>query len=127
MRFLEASVDSCYDKKSMSGCRKKILGIFGGLLIIALLVVPYRETQVSYVPGPSSILVKRITTKDSGFMFLSRYLKIRGDWASPTTRAERNTHLNKTLFASEIGAILLAGTFDYLVFCLWLRRKRSDV
>jgi len=111
----------------MSSCKKKILGIFGGLLIAALLFVPYRETQVSYVPGPSSILVKRITTKDSGFMFLPRYLKIRGDWASPKTKAERRTHLNTTLFAAEIGAILLAGTFDYLIFCLWLRRKRSDV
>lgn len=121
---MEASVESCYDKKSMSGCRKKILGIFGGLLIAALLVVPYRETQISYVPGPSSILVKRITTKDSGFMPLPRYLKARGDWTSPKTKAERRTHLNTTLFAAEIGAILLAGTFDYLVFCLWLGRKK---
>jgi hypothetical protein len=127
MRFLEASVESCYDKKPMSSCGKKILGIFGGLLIVALLFVPYQETQVSYLPGPSSMLVKRITTKDSGFMFLLRYLKIRGDWTSPTTKAERHTHLNKTLLASEIGAILLAGTFDYLIFCLWLRRKRSGV
>ena len=108
----------------MGRCARRILLIFGGLLIIALLFVPYRETQISYVPGPSSILVKRITTKDSGFMPLPRYLKARGDWTSPKTKAERRTHLNTTLFAAEIGAILLAGTFDYLVFCLWLGRKK---
>jgi len=109
-----------------SRCGRKILGIFGGLLIIAILFVPYRETHIVYSPGPSRLLARRVTTEQRGYILLTRFLKTRGRWVSEKTKEERLRTLNKTMFAAEIGGIFIVGAFDYLLFCLWLGRKKRQ-
>jgi len=109
----------------MKACRKKVLWIFGMLLAVALLFVPYRETRVNVYRSGSSVLARRVTTKTDGHMFLLRFFKLRGLWIAKATGEQRNMVFNKTLFIGEISAILALGIFDYLLLCSWLKRRRD--
>jgi hypothetical protein len=109
----------------MKACRKKVLGIFGMLLVAALLFVPYHQTRVNIYRSSSSVIARRVTTQTDGHMFLLRFLKLRGHWVANATGEQRNMIFNKTLFIGEISAILSLGIFDYFLFCLWLGRRRA--
>ncbi|MCX6562872.1 MAG: hypothetical protein NTU60_04615 [Candidatus Aminicenantes bacterium] len=111
----------------MNPCGKKIVVIFVFLLLLVLLFVPYRETRINIYQGSASLLARRITTTSSGHMFLPRFLKLRGHWTSQATGEQRHTLLNTTLFAGEIAVLLFLAVFDHLVFCVWIRRRRSGV
>lgn len=111
----------------MSPCRKKVGIIFGGLIFLALLLVPYRETKVDVSRITSTVLARRVTTVTNGHMFLPRFLKTRGRWEAPATGQQRTTVLNTKLFVGEIAVLLFLAVFDDLVFCVWVRRRRRTV
>jgi hypothetical protein len=110
----------------VKGCGKRILAGFGLLLAAAILAVPYREADVVVTQeGRRATFATRTTTVNEGYMFLPRFLKRRGDWSSPLTRAERHTALRTGLYTAEIGVVIILGIGDYLIFCRWLRRRRG--
>ncbi len=109
----------------MNPCRKKVAVVFGFLILLAILFVPYKETKVDVSRITSTVLARRITTVTNGHMFLPRFLKNRGHWVSQTTGHQRTTILNTTLFAGEISVLLFLAIFDDLVFCVWMRRRRK--
>lgn len=120
----------------MSGCKRSILLIFGALLFIAILIVPYNSTHVSFKTDPYSRDKLRITTKKSGYLFLPHYLSLRSRKSQPLKAKSywsRDEDIgwdlyefNSNLFIIEIAIIMLAGGFDYIIFCrVLLRHKRK--
>jgi len=109
----------------MNACGKKVVKIFGALLLLAVLFVPYKQTKVDVYQSGSAFLTRRVTSVSRGHMFLPRFLKTMGTWVSQETGAKRTTILNTNLLAGEIGLLLFLAVFDHLVFCVWMRRRRE--
>lgn len=109
----------------MNPCGKKVAVIFGFLILLAVLFVPYKETKINISRMSSSLLARRITTTSSGHMFLPRFFKLRGHWTSQATGEKRHTLLNAKLLVGEIAVLLFLAVFDHLVFCVWIRRRRA--
>jgi hypothetical protein len=108
----------------MNTCRLKIIVVFGVLLVLVVVFfVPYRRITVSTQSGPSGIGT-RTTLEDSGSMALYNFLKIRGKKLSERTGATIATTLRGNIYAFRIGAVILLGIIDYLLFCGWLRREK---
>jgi len=122
-------------KYMISHCKRNVFLIFGGLFITAVLIVPYNSTRVTYRTDSYSRNKLRITTKKSGFLFLPRYLKIRAGKPrdlEPKSFRFRDEDIewsmyrfNTKLFIIEIVIIILAAGFDYIIFCVVLRRSRG--
>jgi hypothetical protein len=107
----------------VSGCGRKILFIFGGLLVAAgFLFIPYRQTTTSTQYNSSGIGT-RTTYVNNGFMNLPLFLRVRGKQISARTGAMITTTLRARMFAYEIGGIVVLGAFDYILFCARIRRK----
>jgi len=110
----------------MNKCRLKILVFFGALLIIVVLFfVPYRRTWVSTQSGPSGIGTQT-TMEETRSTALYSLLKMRGERLSERTGAKVTTTLRGNVYALRIGAVILLGIFDYLLFCCWLRREKHQ-
>ena len=111
---------------SPQACRRRVFLFFGALLVAAILAVPYRETHVIVSQeGRRASFAKKTTTVAEGYMLLPRFLVRQGDWASAYTREELKVTMRVTLYAVEIGAVLVLGVLDYLFFCLRRPRKRG--
>ena len=107
-------------------CRRKVFLFFGALFIVAVLAVPYREMHITVAQeGRWASYATKTTSVAEGYMFLPRFLNRQGDWASAYTREEIRVALRATLYAAEIGAVVLLGILDYLFFCFWRPRKHS--
>jgi len=110
--------------KTMSPCRKRVLRIFGALLLLAALFVPYRAIHLSYKRNFGTNLIWRTTTKQSGYMFLPRFLKATAVKVPAKDRDQSVYSLNKKMLLAEIAIILFLGALDYFLFCALLRRTR---
>lgn len=108
----------------MGTCKKNILLIFGSLLIIAVLFVPYNSTHVTVKDksSPYSGIKLRTTARKSGYMFLPQLFKKKAMKSSYREVTWDTYHLNTKLLIIEIAVIIFLGCFDYLFFCLLLRK-----
>ena len=106
-------------------CGKRVFKIFGSLILLALLFVPYKRTNVEVYQSGSSYLNRRVTTMSRGHMFLPIFIKNRGTWVSRESGGKRTTVLNAKMLAGEVGLLLFLAVFDYFIFCVWMRRRRA--
>jgi len=87
----------------MNKCKKNILLIFGYLLFVAILVIPYSESWIMTKNGAASI------RKDGWFFW-------------PITLSKRNFIINWSALTTEIAVILFAAGFAYIIFCIVLKK-----
>lgn len=120
----------------MNRCRRLTLAVFGGLILAALLIVPYRSERVALVRDPQTNTVWQRTAQDSGYMSLSRYLRLTGNrQAAASDRDVRYALRRKEEIASvryelnsgrlgfELGAIVILAAYDLIFVCRRRRRK----
>jgi hypothetical protein len=108
----------------MSHCTKNIVFIFGILFLLAVLIVPYNSSHVSFELDSRSKDVLKVTKKQSGYIFLPTYLILRARMDSDDETRDFY-HLNTVLFAAEIVLILFLGFLDYFLFCRFWRKSRK--
>jgi len=109
----------------MKSCSQKILLIFGILLIFVFLLIPYRSTHIKYKVDPHSLVKYKMTTHQSGYMFVFKYLKLKSNKKSVPGTDQDSYFLNKTLFLIELIIIIVLALFDYFIFCFVLRKRKS--
>lgn len=101
----------------MSCCSRNILLIFGSLLLLAFLIIPYRYTRVSYEMDPYSEINYKITKRDSGYMLVFNYMRLKSTRNSSVENNNASYYIAKDLLITEIVVILLAAFLDYFLFC----------
>ncbi len=109
----------------MTRCRKRVLRIFGTLLLLALLFVPYRATHLSFKRDFNTYLIWRTTGRQSGFMFLPRLLRLRAIKVEASDQDHSLYSLNEKMLLAEIGIIVILGTLDYIFLCAWLKKTQK--
>jgi len=109
----------------MNPCQKRVFLVFGALLILALMFVPYRAIHLSFKKDFSTRLIWRTTAKQSGYMFLPRFLKAQSIKVTAKDQDRSIYSFNKRIFAIEIGIILFLGTLDYFLLCGLLKKSRK--
>jgi hypothetical protein len=118
----------------MSGCKRVIFLIFGALLFTAIIVVPYNSTHVRFKTDPYSRDQLRVTTKKKGYLFLPHYLNLKSRkphplkvisyWSRDKDAGWDSYEFNTSLFILEMVIIILAGGFDYIIFCVVLPKSK---
>jgi len=112
----------------MKSCTRNILLIFGSLLIFTFLFIPYRSTRIKYKVDLYSLDKYKMTTRQSGYMFVFKYLKLKSNKRSvPDTDLGTDLDsyfLNKTLFLIEVIIIIVLAPFDFFLFCVVIRKKK---
>lgn len=108
----------------MSHCTKNIVLIFGILLLLAVLFVPYKSSHVSFELDSRSKDILKVTKNKRGYIFLPSYLILRARMDSDDETKDFY-HLNISLLAAEIILILFMGLLDYFLFCRFLRKRRK--
>ena len=113
----------------MKKCTRKILLIFGFLLLLIFLFVPYRSTHIKFKTDYYSLANYKITTHQSGYMFVFKYLMLRSQKMSIPRESDPGVDqdsyvLNKTLFFIELIIVIVLAPIDYFLFCVALRRKK---
>jgi len=116
--------DSATDDGEIS-CGKKIILIFGGLLLLAALYVPYRVKVVTYEMNPNTRLIMRTAFYAKGFMSLPGYLAAKRREPREKDAGGRYYGLDTTILSAEFGLILFLGAADYFLFCRLLGRSVS--
>ena len=116
----------------MKRCTRKILLIFGFLLLLVIVFIPYRSTHIKYQIDPHSLASYKITSQKIGYMFVIQYLKLRSQKMSvPQESDPKVDHdsyvLNKILFLAELIIIMVLAPFDYFLFCVILRKKSASL
>jgi hypothetical protein len=121
----------------MNRCRRLTLIVFGGLLLAALLVVPYRSERTALARDPQTNTVWQRTSRGGGYMSLTRFL--RRSKAPQTAASDRDIRyalrrkeeiasarygLNTGRLAFELGAILVLAAYDLVFVCR--RRRRGQ-
>ena len=122
----------------MRRCRRRVLCIFSGLFLIAVLFVPHRLTRVSYHRDAQTNLVWKQEARRGGYMFLFRYLQrsrerpadVAGrDFRYALYRTEKVTSdqykLRTPLLIYELVAIVFLGAYDYVFICRRSRRREN--
>jgi len=109
----------------MNPCKKRVLRVFGALLFLAILFVPYRAIHLSYKRDFSTNLIWRTTAKQGGYMFLPRFLKARSTKVLAKEQGRSTYLLNEKMLAAEVGIILFLGTLDYFLLCTLLKRTKK--
>jgi hypothetical protein len=118
------SADSATDDGKIS-CGKKIILIFGGLLLLSALYVPYRVKVVTYEMNPNTRLIMRTAFYAKGFMSLPGYLAAKGREPREKDAGGRYYSLNMSILLAEFGLIIFLGVADYFLFCRLLGRSVS--
>jgi hypothetical protein len=113
----------------MKSCTRKILLIFGLLLIFVILFIPYKSVHLKYKLEPHSLTEYKMTTHRSGYMFVFKFLKLKSnDIPIPqgsATGTEQNSYfLNKTLFWIEVMIIIVLAPLDYFLLCVVFKKKK---
>jgi hypothetical protein len=118
----------------MSGCTRAIILIFGALLFTAIIIVPYNSTHVRFKTDSYSGDQLRITTKKKGYLFLPHYLRLKSRkshpskvisyWSRDEDTGWDSYEFNTSLFILEMVIIILAGGFDYIIFCVVLSKPK---
>jgi hypothetical protein len=101
----------------MSYCSRNILLIFGSLIFLALLIVPYRSTRVAYKMDPYSKINYKIIKRASGHMLVLNYVRLKSTGNSSVENNNVSYYIDKDLFITEIVVILLVAFLDYFLFC----------
>lgn len=108
----------------MKKCKKNILLIFGYLLFVAILIVPY-----------SSFTIEKNRLKDGFSQFgdyfnSTNYEKVvirhrKSGWVfSPYMLiSKRHFFINWNTLAVEIAVILITAGFSYIIFCIVLKKE----
>jgi hypothetical protein len=109
----------------MNPCKKRVLRVFGALLVAAFLFVPYRAIHLSYKRDFRTNLIWRTTAKQGGYMFLPRFLKVRSIKVQAKDQDRSIYSLNEKMLAVEIGIILLLGTLDFFLLCALLKKTKK--
>jgi hypothetical protein len=102
-------------------CVRLTAGVFGFLLLLAVLFVPCTKSVTRVRPDPSGTFVTKTTTHRGAYLFLPGYLarKSRSGPGDETVRV-------KTLqWTAVIAGVALLGVFDTVLVC-WLFRKRRN-
>ena len=115
-------------------CTGKILLVFGSLLILVILFIPYRSVHVKYELDPHSLTHYKKTSHRSGYMFVFKFLGLKSKERSvqqkpvPRSSVSNTGHdsysLNKTLFWIEMMIIFMLAPFDYFLFCVIFKKKK---
>ena len=118
----------------MSGCKRTVFLVFGTLLVLAFIIIPYNSTHITYKTDPYSRNKLRITAKKSGYLLLPQYLilksrkpqplKAKSPWSPDEDIGSDLYEFNLNLFIIEIVIIILAGCFDYIIFCVVLKKPK---
>jgi hypothetical protein len=109
----------------MNPCKKRVLRVFGALLFLAILFIPYRAIHLSYKRDFSTNLIWRTTAKQGGYMFLPRFLKARSIKVLAKDQDRSLYSLNEKMLAAEVGIILFLGTLDYFLLCALLKKTKK--
>jgi hypothetical protein len=106
-------------------CPKKILLVFGLLLLSAVLFIPYDVKNISYETNPQTGLIMRRVFYDRGYIFLPGYLTAKG--REPEKKDARGNYyaLDQKVLAAEISLIIFLGVADYLLFCVFLKKRAA--
>ncbi len=119
----------------MRKCKRNILLVFGYILIMAILFVPYESETVQISPGPAGSIRGDI---DRGFVFipifvknyakyrdmdLEKYLKAINDNPNQILSPVITKYLlNKDLLITEMSLIIFIAGFAFILFCVVLKR-----
>jgi len=120
----------------MNKCKRNIILIFGYLLIMAILFVPYESETVQIVQGPAGS-IKGDT--DRGFVFipvfvknytkyrdmdLEKYFKsIKDNPKQVFSPVITKYLLNIDLLITEMYLIIVVAGFIFILFCVVLRKQ----
>lgn len=113
----------------MKSCARNILLIFGFLMLIILLFIPYKSTHIRYKLDPHSMAYYKITAHKSGYMFVFNYLKHRSENTPlPRNSGPGTDHdiyvLKKNLLLMEMMIIMVLAVIDHFLFCFVPRRRK---
>lgn len=93
----------------MSKCKRNIILIFGYLLIIVILFIPYI----------SGYYIDRTAIKKEGYMFLPLFINAK------LNKPHQNFNIKSDVLITEIALIVLGGGFAYILFCVVLRKEKE--
>jgi len=108
----------------MKSCTRKILLVFGLILIFVFLFIPYRSTHIKYRVDSHSLAKYKITAHKSGYMFVFKYLKLKSNKRSVPGTDQDSYFFKRNLFLIEMIIIIVFAAFDYFLFCAVLRKKK---
>ncbi len=102
-------------------CVRLTAGVFGFLLLLAVLFVPCTISVTRVRPDPSGTFATKTTTHRGAYLFLPEYLarKSRTGPGAETVRGKA------TQWTAVIAGVALLGIFDTVLVC-WLFRKRRN-
>jgi hypothetical protein len=106
-------------------CPKKILLVFGLLLVLAVFFLPYNVKNISYETNPQTHLIMRRIFYDRGYMFLPGYLTAKRREPGKKDAAGNYYALDQKVLAAEFSLILFLGIADYLLFCIFLKKRAA--
>lgn len=86
--------------------------------------IPYRSTHIKYKVDPHSLVKYKMTTRQSGYMFVFKYLKLKSNKISNPGTDQDSYFLNRDLFLIEMNIVIVLALFDYFLFCVFLRKKK---
>ena len=110
----------------MRRCTRNILLIFGLMVILVFLFIPYRATHIKYRVESHSLAKYKITARLNGYMFVFKYLKLKSNKISGPEADQNSYFLDKTLFLTELIIVMVLAPIDYFLFCLVLRKKKMN-
>jgi hypothetical protein len=105
----------------MARCTKVVVGLFGGLFLMALIYVPCTTTTTTLKLDPYSRVYLRTTIPKNSYVLLPRYILQK-------SRAQDRDKIHARSFQWVAFMVLIAvlGTFDYVVFCRYFGRRRRQ-
>jgi len=103
-------------------CARIVLGLFGGLFLIALLSVPVTTRTSRLRQDPASLVVFKTTYPRNERLFLPTYLSRRADPVKG-----REVRLRTAQWWGTMGIIAVLGLVDFVVICRLLRRPGRPV
>jgi len=109
----------------MKSCTQKILLFFGFLMLLVFLFIPYRSTYIKYKVDPFSLSKYKITSHKSGYLLVFKYFKLKSNKKSVPGTDLDSYAFNKTLFLVEIIILIVLASFDYFLFCIVFRKRKS--
>lgn len=102
-------------------CTRVSAGIFGTILLMAVLFVPCTRTSIVERPDVSGRLRYRITIPRKAYVFLPTYLGLKAREGTGTA----TVRISRLQWFATIVFVILTGIADTLLFCSWFRRKRA--
>lgn len=102
----------------MARCTKVVVGLFGGLFLLALIFVPCTTTTTTLRLDPYSRVYIRTTIPKNSHVLLPRYVLQKS-----TAQDRDKIHVRSFQWVAFMLLIAVLGTLDYLVFCRYFMRR----